>query len=779
MHSGTQADDPTAGHPTLSAEICQSLIEQVAEGVIIADTHRTIIEANPQSCMLLGYQLHELLGRTWDTLIPPNNKDLLAQISSLSVGSGMHSECRLRRQSGRLISVELRARHMQNGQLLILVRDRGEREEVQRVLRERNDLEDRLAKIIATAPGVICFFQQWPDGSACNPYASPAVVDLFGLTAEELAHDSAPVLDLMHPDDVERVAANINESARTLQPWHDEYRIRHPARGEIWIEGHSIPERQADGSTIWYGFLQDVTERRQVDAQLRENAERLRLALEAANQGLYDLNIQTGEAHVNPEYALMLGYDPEAFHETNAAWIKRLHPDDRDRVIANFKAYISGEIPAYAVEFRQRTAQGPWKWILSVGKIVAWDDAGNPLRMLGTHTDITERKQAEAIMREREEWLRMAYDAAEIGHWQQEFASGKVVFDQHTSAHFGFSSGEVPAEEVLKRVHPEDWERLYNTQNAALSDPSGNTRYAVEFRVVHPDGSIRWLALQARIIFMENSNLPRRPLIAVGTSQDITARKQFEAQILQINEELEQRVAERTAQLEATNKELEAFTYSVSHDLRAPLRAIDGYTRIIEEDYAPALDEEGQRVCAVVRGETRRMGELIDDLLAFSRLGRTLMQPEPINMAEMARAVFDELSASLDRERITFQVDDLPTAVGDARLIRQVWVNLLSNAIKFSSKSEQPQIELGSGKTSAEIIYWVRDNGAGFDMRYADKLFGVFQRLHSEREFEGTGVGLAIVQRIIHRHNGKVWAEGSIGAGATFFFTLPHIGAQQ
>jgi light-regulated signal transduction histidine kinase (bacteriophytochrome) len=237
--------------------------------------------------------------------------------------------------------------------------------------------------------------------------------------------------------------------------------------------------------------------------------------------------------------------------------------------------------------------------------------------------------------------------------------------------------------------------------------------------------------------------------------------------------ELEQRVYERTAQLEAANKELEAFAYSISHDLRAPLRAIDGFTRILEEDYEPFLDAEGQRVCAVIRRQTQRMGELIDNLLTFSRLSRVSIRISLIHMGALAQSVFYELTTPEERERIDFLVEPLPVAVGDPNLIRQVWTNLLANALKFSTKRERAIIEVSSRREGGEIIYSVRDNGAGFDMQYADKLFGVFQRLHNEREFAGTGVGLAIIQRVIHRHGGRIWAEGELDRGATFYFTLP------
>ena len=235
---------------------------------------------------------------------------------------------------------------------------------------------------------------------------------------------------------------------------------------------------------------------------------------------------------------------------------------------------------------------------------------------------------------------------------------------------------------------------------------------------------------------------------------------------------LEDRVRERTAQQEAANKELEAFSYSVSHDLRAPLRAIDGFSRIVQEDYAGKLDDEGRRLLSVIRDNSRKMGHLIDDLLEYSRLGRRPISSAEIDMQRLVEDVLGELRASGESSS-SLDVGALPPARGDATLVKQVWTNLLANAIKFSGKREQPAIEVNGHENGTENVYCVKDNGAGFDMKYYDKLFGVFQRLHREEEFEGTGVGLAIVQRVVSRHGGRIWAEGKVDAGAAFYFSLP------
>lgn len=287
----------------------------------------------------------------------------------------------------------------------------------------------------------------------------------------------------------------------------------------------------------------------------------------------------------------------------------------------------------------------------------------------------------------------------------------------------------------------------------------------VEFEYVRKDGSTFPGSLQTTAIVDAHGRYVTSRTVVV----DFSARKAADDRIRDLNSELRL----KAAQLEAANKELESFSYSVSHDLRAPLRAVDGYAQMLQEDYAAALDDEGRRLLGVVRSEAGRMGQLIDDLLEFSRTGRQALKLDAVDMEALAREAAAQLGAGFPGAAV--EIACLPQAKGDRAMLKQVWLNLIGNGLKYSARRPQPQVEVGGRADGEEAEYWVRDNGAGFDSRYANKLFGVFQRLHSAEEFPGTGVGLAIVQRVVARHGGRVRAEGAVDGGACFTFTLPPV----
>ncbi len=379
--------------------------------------------------------------------------------------------------------------------------------------------------------------------------------------------------------------------------------------------------------------------------------------------------------------------------------------------------------------------------------------------------EITKHKQAEDTLRESEEKYRLIVETANEGIRVMDDRLIVTYINQKIADMLGYAREEMIGRNWTDFLFQEDIPDF--NKKLAIRRQGISGQY--ERRLRRKDGSTVWTLVSATPIMNKEGQLTAT--FAMHT--DITERKRAEEEIRKLNEELEQRVIERTAQLEAANKELEAFSYSVSHDLRAPLRAIDGFTEILLREYGTKLNEEAKKICSIITYNAKKMGQLIDELLKLSRFGRAEMHIFPIDMKFLINLVYLELTAPEIRQQIDFHLGDVFNASGDSILIRQVWMNLISNAIKFSSHRERSVISITSREEDDRVVFCVKDNGAGFNMKYADNLFKVFQRLHSEKEFEGTGVGLAIVQRIVQRHGGEVWAVGEVDKGATFCFSLP------
>jgi len=314
-------------------------------------------------------------------------------------------------------------------------------------------------------------------------------------------------------------------------------------------------------------------------------------------------------------------------------------------------------------------------------------------------------------------------------------------------------------------MHPADREFVRKSVDEALHHGKA---YDIDYRIVRADGVERVVQAQGQVFFDETA----RPVRMVGTVQDITERARAEEEIRRLNEELEARVRARTAELEDANKELEGFTYSVSHDLRAPLRHIDGFSKLLLEEYQAELPQQAQHYLTRIRAATLGMAQLVDDLLNLSRLGRKELARRPTRLDTLVEEVLADLKGETRGRSIAWRIHPLPTVECDPGLVKQVFANLLGNALKFTRRRAPAVIEVGAMTPEDQPVIFVRDNGVGFNMKYADRLFGIFQRLHRQEEFEGTGVGLATVERIIHKHGGRVWAEAEPDQGATFWFSL-------
>jgi PAS domain S-box-containing protein len=488
---------------------------------------------------------------------------------------------------------------------------------------------------------------------------------------------------------------------------------------------------------------------------------RYRRLFEAARDGILILDAETGMiVDVNPFLIEKLGYSKEQFIE-KAIW----EVGSFKNIIANKDKFLELQQKGYVryENLALETSIGEQFYVEFVSNVYLVDKK-NVIQC--NIRDITERKHAEKVLQLSNERLEEAQRITMIGNWEANIATGELYWSQVIFDIFGLDSKtfQPSVEAFYNAVHPDD--RNLVLESEKRSEQTG--LHDVVHRIIRSNGEVRFIHELAR----RHSNNKGELIMLRGTVQDITDRKQAQEEIKKLNEELEQRVINRTAQLEVANKELESFSYSVSHDLRAPLRGIDGFSNILLEDYSEKLDQEGVRLLNVIRDNTQKMGHLIDDLLAFSRAGQRYLAKSDIDMKTLANSIYFEVTTEEERKKISFSVANLPLAIGDASMVRQLWTNVLSNAVKFSSKKEKPVIEISSKVENGKTVYSIKDNGVGFDMKYYDKLFGVFQRLHSETEYKGTGVGLAIAKRIVTRHGGEIWAESEVDVGTTFYFYL-------
>jgi PAS domain S-box-containing protein len=588
--------------------------------------------------------------------------------------------------------------------------------------------------------------------------------ELLGYSPSEFPRTFEAWVNSAHPEDRDRLMAAVKSHLEKNEAYDIEYRVRKKdgTYRYWWARGTAVRDEKGNPYR-WIGAISDITEHKRAEEALRVSEEHYKTLFSETLDGICLADAETGiiidcnqamTVLVCRERAELIGR-PQTI----------LHPPQNDKAAFSptFKQHLTDK-QGQIIETQVVTRTGDIREVEIKANFVNLQ--GRKL-MQGLFHNITERKQAEEALRLANAYNRSLIEASldplvTIG------PNGKITdVNAGTETVTGYSRDELIGKDFSDYFTEQEKARAGYQQVFR----EGFVRdYGLEIR--HQDGHLTPVLYNASIYRDEAG----RVIGVFAAARDITERKRAEEEIHKLNAELEQRVRDRTAQLEAANKELEAFSYSVSHDLRAPLRAIDGFSRILLEDYISNLDEEGKRVLNVIRNNTQKMGQLIDDLLLFSRLGRQEIRVSKMDMGKLAKAVSEELKLAVPERKLKFAINTLIPAQGDQAMIRQVFVNLLSNAVKFTRPKERAVIEVDGRSEGNENVYTVKDNGVGFDMQYVGKLFGVFQRLHSAAEFEGTGVGLAIVQRIIHRHGGRVWAEGKVGEGATFYFTLPRKG---
>ena len=701
---------------------------------------------------LTGYDVAAALDPAWwlEHLHPDDRTRVLAEVPALFSHDRLTTEYRFRHADGsyRWVRDECRLLRDASGTPREVVgawMDITEHQRAQQALRES---EERHRLLFERNPLPAWVF----DVETLKFLAvNEAAVSSYGYSREEFL--AITIDDIRPPEDVAALRAAV---ARTVAGGG--------AAGGTWRhrkKDGTVIEVEITAHPLMYGgrraelvLAQDITERQRAEQALRASEERFRALAVSANDAIVSADSHGRITYFNPGAERLFGYAateatgqpltilmPERFREAHRAGLARY--------LATGEAHVVGK----TVELAGRNKDGrefPLELSLASWKL------GSDVAFTGVLRDITERvRAAEALQVSEERFRLLVGNVRDYAIYMLDPTGHVVSWNRGAEQIKGYTAEEIIGQHFSRFYTPED--AAAGKPAAALQAATTTGRYEEENWRVRKDGSRLWANVVVTAVRDERGTL----LGFAKVTRDLSERRRAEAEI-----------QARTAQLEAANKELEAFSYSVSHDLRAPLRSIDGFSQALQEDYTARLDEEGRSHLRRVRAATQRMAHLIDDLLHLARVSRAELRSAPVDLSAVAQGVVAELRQREPRRAVEFVCADQAQVRGDPALLRVLLENLLGNAWKFTTQRRPARIEFGVSQQDGATAYFVRDNGAGFDMTYADKLFGAFQRLHSAKEFEGTGIGLATVQRIIHRHGGRVWAESAVDQGATFYFTV-------
>ncbi len=580
----------------------------------------------------------------------------------------------------------------------------------------------------------------------------------LGFGSDDLSGGVDEWVSRLHPEDRDSTLVALKDFVEGRSATYDlEIRLRHKDGSWRWILDRGSLMRSPSGKPLrMTGCHIDITDHKlAIIASLR-----LAAIVESSQDAIISKDLDNIITSWNKGAEKVFGYSANEMLGTSV--MRLIQPDQQDHESQLLAKTMRGELIEH-FEMKRQTRDG---------KLIDVSITASPIknaegRLIGISKvmrDITEKRETERFLLASELRYRRLFESARDGILILDAATGMVEeVNPYLRTLLGYSHEQFMGKAVWDLGIFKDV--VANESEFAELRAKEYVRY--ENMPLETASGVR-----IHVEFISNVYLVNGAKVIQCNIRDVTARKRAEEAVKQLNADLEQRVMERTSELESANKELESFSYSVSHDLRAPLRAVDGFSQALLDDFGPQLPAEALRYVLTIRDGARRMGKLIDDLLTFSRLGRAPLEKENVNTGNLVLSALSELKSQQEGRNINLLIGDLPPCNGDPSLLKQVWLNLLSNALKYTRKLDAAVVEIGCNATAERDVFFVRDNGTGFDMRYAGKLFGVFQRLHRAEDFEGTGVGLAIVQQIITRHGGRVWADAGPDRGATFYFTL-------